>query len=331
MKTFVELPLAEPMFKTFQNQAAGTVILGENPSLNNWYLMETTDISCTRDFLNGRTTPDFFVTNSFWYRNPHLESISISFRFVGGEINRIIRRMLDEGYYVYFHAVDDYYIKGKSWYKERHVPHDGLICGYNQNEKTYCIYAYDSNWVCQKFWTPQKCLDNARNADRKQGKYGTLYALKPRDTQVNFSVGIACQRIAHYLDSPLEIDPRDGIEKVHGSKVQFYLSEYVKKLYDGSIPYERKDRRIFRQLWEHKKVMLQRLRMIEEECEMDNTFSGRYAPLVALADNIRAQYTMYVLKRRDSLLPKISAQVLALMEREWEILHDFLQLFSQKT
>ncbi len=325
MNNFVELPLNEPMYKTFQNQATGTVILGENPSINNWYLNEAVNMTCTLFFLKGRTTPDFSITNSFWNQNPCLDGVRVPFRFVDGDINRVIHKMLDEGYYVYFHNVDDYYIKGKSWYKERHIPHDGLICGYNRNDKTYCIYAYDSNWICQKFWTPQKCLDNARNAYMKQDCNGTICALKPLLYEVEFSAEIACSRIAEYLDSSLQKYPKKGSVKAQGIIVQYYLSEYVGKLYDGSIPYERKDRRIFRQVWEHKKVMLERIKAIEKAYGMDSMISERYAPIVELADQIRMQYTLYVLKRRDSVLPRIQTQMIELMNREREILSELLE------
>ena len=58
----------------------------------------------------------------------------------------LIRSLIDNGYYVAFGGVDDYYMEGKSWYQEKHFDHDGLIVGYDQNDKTYTIYAYDQNW-----------------------------------------------------------------------------------------------------------------------------------------------------------------------------------------
>ncbi len=75
----------------------------------------------------------------------------VSTEFAKGYINPIIRAMLDKGIYVAFSNVDDYYIEGKSWYKERHFSHDGLLCGYDRNDKTYCMYAYDSKWMYRKF------------------------------------------------------------------------------------------------------------------------------------------------------------------------------------
>ncbi len=64
--------------------------------------------------------------------------------------------MLENGYYVLFHGVDDYYVKGKSWYKEKHFGHDGLICGVDNETKEYIIAAYDKQWIYRTFKTPQR-------------------------------------------------------------------------------------------------------------------------------------------------------------------------------
>ncbi len=330
MNKIVELPLVEPMCKTYQNQAAATAIIGENPSIRNWYLNEAVDLICTRGFLTGRTTPDFWMLKAEWESNPHIEAIRVPFRFLNGDINRIIRRMLDAGYYVYIYNVDDYYIQGKSWYREKHIGHDGLICGYNDENKTYCIYSYDSNWVCQKYWTPQRCLDEARNSCMKEGTYGWIAALKPKKQQVDFSAETACKRIREYLDSSLEKHPKEAPGKPQGIVVQYYLFEYTNKLHEGTIPYERKDRRIFRQLWEHKKIMLERIKAIEQFYGWDCAISTRYAPLVELADHMRMQYALYVLKERDGVLPRLARQIIELMDRERKILTDLLEKVANK-
>ena len=54
---------------------------------------------------------------------------------------------------------------------------------------------------------------------------------------------------------------------VNGIVVYDYISIYLDKLADGSIPHERRDRRIFRLIWEHKKCMCGRIRDIEEKCK----------------------------------------------------------------
>ena len=68
------------------------------------------------------------------------------------------------------------------------------------------------------------------------------------------------------------------------------------KLADGSIPHERRDRRIFRLIWEHKKCMLGRIRAVEEKCKWDSSLGTAYDEVVALADKMRFIYSKFVIK-----------------------------------
>lgn len=321
---FVELPLVEPMYQTYHYQGTGLAILKDNPTIQNWYLNEIMNLRCSQKFLSGYTTPEITIDLSRFSANPYLERIRMPVRFAKGYVNPIIREILNNGYYVAFANVDDFYIPGKTWYKERHFSHDGLICGYNQNDKTYCIYAYDSNWIYQKFWTPQKSFTLSCAAMVKQGNSPIITALKPSSDIVEFSPEIACKKIVEYLDSSREKYPMDGERTVFGIVVHAYIAGYVAKLYDGSIPYERMDRRVFRVIWEHKKVMLKRIQALEHALKMDKTFSNTYQMVVAEANVMRMLYASHHMKRRDSVLPTIYKKLLALMETERKILSDLV-------
>ena len=321
MNKRVELPLVEPVYKTYQNQGTATAIIADNPTIRNWYLNQIMNLTCWRRFLTGWTTPALTIVDSSWTMNPYLESVQkISTKYTKGYINPIIREMLDNGLYVAFDKVDDYYIKGKSMYKERHFGHDGLICGYDRDEKTYCMYAYDSSWVYRKFWISQKDFNAGRRAMMKQGIYTNIYGLRVKENVVEFSPAVACNNIAEYLDSDLEKYPFDGQGRIFGIVVQEYIAEYVSKLFNGEIPYERMDWRIFSLIWEHKKVMLERIIMLEQSLGMDNDISEKYKPLVAEADMMRMLYASHHMKRRDSVLQTIRSKLLLLMEKERELL-----------
>ena len=320
MKKCVELPLIEPLYGTYQNQGPGTAVISRNQSIRNWHLNQVVNLTCNRKFLNGFTTPEVTVLDSAWSVNPYLDKRWISTEFTKGYINPIIRELLDKGFYVAFVGVDDYYIKGKSWYKERHFSHDGLICGYDQSNKTYCIYAYDSNWIYQKFWTPQKDFNAGRIAMRKKGNFANICGLKVKEDKIDFSPEIAHQKIKEYLDSNLEKYPFEGEGNVYGIVVHEYIAEYVSKLYKQDIPYERMDRRVFRLIWEHKKVMLERIEKIEQSLQLSNDISEKYKHLVSEADAIRMLYASHHMKRRDSVLPIIKRKLLNLMDKEKELL-----------
>lgn len=323
MNNCVELPLVEPLYQTYHNGILSAAI-HSNPSIRNWFLSNTMILTCDRKFLSGYTTPKLLV-QKYSFNNPMFQVHTIPMKYCKGYINPIIRNLIDDGYYVHFTGVDDYYIPGKSWYKERHFSHDGTICGYNQTDKTYCIYAYDSQWIFRKFWVPQKSFNQGREAMFKEGTYGTLRAIKPKTETVEFSAETALKGIADYLDSDFEKYPEEEEGTVRGIVVQDYLAKYVGKLMDGSIPYERMDRRVFRLIWEHKKVMLERIGLIEQELGLDNTVSEQYRPLVPQADRMRMLYASHHMKRRDSVLPIIQKNLLSLSKKEKEVLSLLLE------
>lgn len=320
MKKRVELPLIEPLYQTYHCQGNATAVTNNNLSIRNWYLNQVMNLTCSRKFLSGFTTPEMTIVDSAWYLNPYLDKHWISTQFTKGYINAVIRELLDNDYYVVFDNVDDYYLKGKSWYKERHFSHDGLICGYNQKDKTYCVYAYDSNWIYNKFWMPQKNFNAGIIAMRKNNSFSYICGLKVKQDKIIFSPKIACQKIKEYLDSNMQKYPFDGEGNVFGIVVQKYIAEYISKLYAGDIPYERMDRRVFRLIWEHKKVMLERVEKIEQELRLDGEISNKYKKLVEEADMMRMLYASHKLKRRDSVLPTIKKKLLRLMDNEKELL-----------
>lgn len=85
---------------------------------------------------------------------------------------------------------------------------------------------------------------------------------------------------------------------------------YVGKLFDGSIPYERMDRRVFRMLWEHKKVMLERLTAAEHALGLRPAVSTKYSEIVREANAMRMLYASHHMRRRDCVLPGLQKKLL---------------------
>lgn len=325
MKKKIELPLIEPLYSTYHGQAPATSIIVNNPSIRNFYLNEALVLKCSRKFLSGFTTPEVDINRSDFFCCPYFDRKFFSMRHLKRCTNAVIRELLNDGYYVYFGNVDDYYIKGKSWYKERHAPHDGLICGYNQEDKTFCMYAYDQNWICQKFWTPQKSFDAARKSMFKQCIFGNIWAVKPKSDPVEFNVRTALNNMRQHLGSSMRSYPKKGEGNVFGMAVHDYIAMYIDKLYNGSVPYERKDRRIFRLIWEHKKTMLECMEKIEAILNLDHKSSSAYKEIAREADNIRMLYASYIMRRRDSVLPIIRAKLINIKNRERVLLKRFVK------
>lgn len=323
MKNNVELPLVEPIYSTYHYHGTGAAIINANPSIRNWYLNQVMNLRCSKKFLEGFTSPELNIDNASWHENPYLEKKWHSTQFAKGHINYIIRELLNCGYYVYFKGVDDYYVKGKTWYKQRHFDHDGLICGYDQELKTYSVFAYDENWIYRKFPILQAHFNEGRKALERQNVYGSICGLKPLEKTVNFDSSSALDNIKIYLTHPTKTQ-FDSDENIHGIIVQEYICLYIGKLISQEIPYERMDRRIFRLIWEHKKVMLERIQKIENELGMDNELSLLYMEIVELANRMRMQYASHHMRKRDSVLPTILLKLKEMIDKEYEFLYKLI-------
>lgn len=338
MKRKIELPIATPMFSTYHYQAINGAVITSNPSIKNWFYNRMINMRCDRAFLSGYTSPVFSVIWTYYQDNPYLEQFKDDLKFLKGHVHEIIRYMLNDGYYVAFSGIDDYFVEGKSWFGERHFMHDGLIHGYDQEAKTYNMYAYDQNWICRSFITSQSSFEKGRLSAFEQGTFGFIQAIKPKPDPVDLDYPMIRTKLHEYLSSTLEKCPPD-LEKcplsaqarAYGIIVQDYLGLYVDKLLNGSIPHDRMDRRVFRMLWEHKTVMLERMKIVEKDLNWDSQISDAYQPLVAKANSMRIMYAIHHASRRDYMLESIKKSLSELRNAEEPILAAFLKKLKEET
>ncbi len=327
MKRSIELPLAEPFYNTYHIQGADSAVFAENPSICNWYYNHLSMLYCNKKFLRGHTTPELFIWDSSFENNPYLKKMYMPIKYFGYSVHKVIRELLDDQYYVHFYGIDDFYIKGKTWYQKRHFIHDGLLYGYDQNDRTYSIYAYDQSWRYRTYKISQDDFEAGRKSARDRKVAGKLFAIKPIPTVIELKPDMIFENIRDYLGYSSRKEYLKQRDKtVFGIETQEYMAMYLTMLASGDIPYEKMDWRIFRQLWEHKKVMQKRIAAVEQRLSVPLTVSEQYSEVVKQANDIRMLYAAHHMKRKDSVLPVMRKKLLAVAEMEFQLLCKFLEL-----
>ena len=321
----VELPLAEPFYGTYHYQGIVGAIANHDPNVRNWYLNESVMLSCEKIFLYGFSSPYIGIQRSAWLDAPCFERLIYPTRFLDGYVHELIRNLIDNGYYVNFDSVDDYYLEGKSWYNKRHFGHDGLIHGYDRHDESFHVYAYDSRWVYRSFKVSCASFERGRQSMMAHGVYGTVCGVKTCDVHVDFDPRIACQNIRAYVNTTLETCPMSEDGLACGIVVHEYIAAYLDRLYHGLIRYDKMDWRIFRQIWEHKVFMHERIQRVEEALGLNSELSTRYREVVSEANTMRMLYAGHRNRRRDSVLPYIKEKLLHAHEREGVILWQLLE------
>ena len=131
--------------------------------------------------------------------------------------------------------------------------------------------------------------------------------------------------LSEYLDSSLEKYPPDEKGAVYGISVQDYIVMYLDRLCKDEIPHNRMDRRVLRQIWEHKAVMLERIGKVEKMLSLGSDTSKAYSSLVEKANVTRMFYASYHMKRRDSLIPVMKNNLMEIRNEEEILLRRFVK------
>ena len=209
--------------------------------------------------------------------------------------------------------------------------HDGILCGYDDNDGSYSIAAYDSDWVFRLIRLPQDCFREGLLFGISQKWYGNLTAYRVKPDEVKLDERQMLRYLRAHVDADMDHFPLTEQGNVEGIAVQGFLALYIGKLMDGSIPADKMDWRVLRPVWEHKLCMLDRLEAFEKLRGWEPEFSTRYRPLVDAANRNRMMYAVYHKNRRPELLENVRKGLLDGKEQERAILCDFIRKTEETT
>jgi len=284
----IQLSYIEPMYSTLHRLANAGIPAKQNKTSDNWYYNNTIHWRCDRGIFEGEHTLRIDLGTGNIADVSILDKLCVNMYSARHHIIEIIKNMIQEGYYVAFDGVDDYYIKGKGGYMRNHFDHDGMILGFDDDEETFMMAAYDENQAYKVFDTPQSNFVEGMYSSFSNGIFGNIFAVKVKDDEVKLDLAAIYESYKLYLAASLKIFPferKDGY--IWGIMVYDYLCMYLDKLIDGSIPYSYIDTRVFRFVWEHKRCGLGRVLAIEKELGLNNRLSNTYEQIVKLADKAR--------------------------------------------
>lgn len=331
MPDSASLPFCVPVFATTPYIAAAGLAMAGHPTAYNGFLNQVTTISCNRRFLTGFSSPQMGIPRVGIEAFICIDRYDINSRFSYMHYPDMIKRMLDEGFYVYFTCIDDFYMRGKCWYGIRHMSHDGIICGYDENDNTYSIAAYDTNWLFNLIRIPQDCFIEGLNACIENKEFGWITAYKVKEnTVIHLDEKLILRYLKEYVDNTMDKFPLDQQGGVEGIAVQDFLALYLDKIKEGFIAADRMDWRALRPVWEHKRCMLDRIKAIEKKRDWNTELSSQYAPLVEDANRVRMMYAMYHKTQKESLLDKMKNGILSFKDKEYVILKELIKRMEEQ-
>ena len=325
MKTCKSLPFAVPMFGTYHGSAIVGLGLSMHPSGETLLLNRATTLLCERKFVRGYTSPQVTVLGTMLSRFPELTRDIMVLKYIKEQCHEIIHRVINDDAYAHISGFDDYYLPEKSWYGIRHMEHDGIICGYDDENRTYDLAAYDIDWNFRIIKISWESFEESMNKALEQNFSPRIIAVKPNDFSAELDIELICSGLKQYIGSTLDKYPPEKDGRALGIIVNDYMAIYMDKLLDGSIPHEKIDWRAMRPIWEFRVCMLKRIQAVENKLNMSTSVSEKYATVTDETNRLRMFYAVYSKKKKDSLAVYIKNEILRLKENEKALIQEFIE------
>ena len=323
----IQLPYQTPIYSSLHYLACPGVAAKQNPTCDIWYDNCTVALNGYYkhdSYPNNKPCFDLYLKEGSINHISILDRTSINTLFVKHCSINLIRNILQEGYYVYFNNVDDFYVEGKQGYQSYHFPHDGMISGIDDENKTLTLIAYDINGKFRPFITSQQSFEKGLLEGLKaKNETDDLWAMRANHTQYTLNVPAIIHAIQEYLNPLISTISQDI----------FKCTWYGIETYEGLISCFEKVRRkevvlrhpIMMLFWEHKKCMLHRLVQIETARNLDHQYSSEYQTIVSCLEGLRYLYLKYTMTLQDHILKSMQTKLRLLKSQEIEILSSFVQ------
>lgn len=320
----IQLPYQMPIYSSLHYLACPGVAAKQNPTCDIWY--DNCTVALKGDYnCIPQLKPSFeiYLETGDVTHIPFLERTCINTLFIKHCSIELIRSMLQEGFYVYFGGVDDFYVEGKQGYQNHHYAHDGLISGINDENKTLTLIAYDINGKFQPFTTSQQNFEKGLQEALAHDTTDELWGLKANNTLYTLDIPSIINAIQNYLSPPICTTNKDiftstwyGIETYEG------LITCFEKVGQKEVVLRHPIMMLF---WEHKKCMLHRLVQIETARNLDHQYSSEYQTIVSCLEGLRYLYLKYTMTLQDHILKSMQTKLKLLKSQEIEILSRFVQ------
>ncbi len=323
----VNLPFEMPMFSTYHNIGGAGVVAANNPTSDIWYYNNAIQWRCIRpDNINYQNLDMQLLLGSVWDM-PFVDKTDTSLRFIRKYVIEIIEETIKEGCYVIFGGVDDYFIEGKSGYKEMHFAHDGLITGFDSERKVFTMAAYNTNHLYKLFETPYNGFIDGVNYMCERKKYGTLTAASVRDDVQTLNVSHIKNELVEYMQTST-VNGFYGempITVIYGSGVYdciiIYLEYFEKQLYEINNAIQI----VFKLIYEHKKCMYNRIKFIESFLQLDDSYSEAYKQVVRISEIARMTIIKFGITRDTRQIATVKSYITKMRDIEFNILNNFIE------
>jgi len=259
---------------------------------------------------------------------------------LGKEITEFYMQSLDLGYYVVA-FIDERCISTKEAYQKFHLPHHLLIYGYDLEKKVFYANGFNDNWLYRSEEIPfreiaegyQSIIDlrNSGAIRDHPDESNFLFKFNPLHNYA-FDKHVVAGQLVEYLESRSSIDAQNynNDQEVFGLETYDFLKFYY-DLYLRDAEFKKNGFvRNLHVLWEHKKIMLERIQFLQDHgwIARDRSLWEEYEAICKKALVLRNLAIKHTVSNDESCIVRIRDSFDALKQKDEKAIEALLKALS---
>lgn len=320
----VQLPIQNPPLKGFLRWAYTLSITSVHEETLPWYYSNFIQLSCKKNFLeDGRQYYiDFFrgKPNELNFNNPFLLTCSVNYTILENmaldDWPEFFANQIRSGYYcVVF--LDESKLSRAASYQKGPFPHHLFLYGFDGEEQIFYASMFDHTGVYRNVQIPfQEFLEAVQSMrhllqDNLMADHHTyFYKYEPHDSYA-FDKMAAIDQLRDYLNGETHLNRMNynfDHREAFGINVYSYLQMYFDAV-ESNDPRlgERNDVRHLHVLWEHKRMMSERIEYLVKAgiIPYDEELVEGYRVITKRAMNLRDQYIRHEIREDKKVFEKL--------------------------
>ncbi|MBO4292172.1 MAG: non-ribosomal peptide synthetase, partial [Lachnospiraceae bacterium] len=210
-----------------------------------------------------------------------------------------VQEKIRENCYLCLYHLDEYYLSYSARYMKKHFSHDTYIYGYT--DTCFLVMAYKDMKLQMFKVRKEEIIDALFEQENEEDKeFCTMKILDSVEEKIDY------ERIRKDLGFYYGETKEYGDDRLHGVKTYSSIKNSLQQM-EMRREAEILDIRIFRMLWEHKKLMTMRMRKISERFEIAEVIP-LYEKLETMAESLFRVAINYVLNPSKETLHSIYEQ-----------------------
>lgn len=344
----VQLPVLNPPLKGFLRWAYTLSITSAHEETIPWYYSNFIQLSCKKTFLeDGRQFYiDFFrgKPNELNFNNPFLLTCSVNYTILEhlalDAWPQFFADQIRSGYYcVVF--LDEAKLPPAAAYQKEPFPHHLFLYGFDWDNRIFDASMFDHTGVYRNVQIPFTEFLDAIHSMRHLLREGLtadhhtyFYKYEPH-SPYPFDRIVALDQLHDYLNGETHLNRINYIpddEQAFGIDVYDYLQMYYDAV-ESNDPRlgDRNDVRHLHVLWEHKKMMSERIAYLIDEgiIPYDEELVNGYQDITTRAMKLRDQYIRHEMREDKAVFAKVRLRLEQFRKEEPVLLQRLISLLEK--